>query len=380
LNFRELCELAIKERASDIILSANTPIILRVDGELMQIDALKLTPEDCRNLIESFLDEKQKALLFKRKGVDFSYEIPGLSRFRINVYIQKGTLAATVRPIALNLPKFAELNLPPIVEKLTFSKRGLILITGPAGSGKSTTLAAMIDLINTGRKSHIITLEDPIEFHHENKQSIIEQREIHVDAESFSSALISSLRQTPDVIMIGELRDLETISSAITAAETGHLVFATLHTIDAAQTIHRIIDVFPSGQQAQVRTQLAGSLTAIIAQQLLPIGYKKGRIPAVEVLISNSAIRNLIINNDIRQIPTSIHTGKEEGMQSLNQSLKTLFNKGIISFDIARAFSTSPYDFTNLVLSDLEPVRKKKVFYKNTFKKLFSGFGIIKGK
>ena len=378
LNFRELCEIALNERASDIILSANTPISLRVDGELVQMNNKKLSPEECRGIIESLLTEKQKSILLRRKELDFSYSITGLSRFRVNAYLQKGTLAASVRPIPIFLPKFAELNLPPIIEKLAFTHRGLVLITGPAGSGKSTTLAAMIDLINSKRKCHIITIEDPIEFHHENKQSIVEQREIHVDTESFSAALTSVVRQTPDVIMIGELRDLETISTAITAAETGHLVFGTLHTIDAAQTVHRIIDVFPPMQQAQVRTQLAGALNSVISQQLVPMGYKKGRIPAVEILISTSAIRNLIVNDEVRQIPTAIFTGREQGMQSLNQSLKYLFKKGSISFDVARAYSNAPGEFTNSILADLEPARDRKRDLKKAFKNLFSKIKFFK--
>ncbi|OGF44301.1 MAG: hypothetical protein A2452_05770 [Candidatus Firestonebacteria bacterium RIFOXYC2_FULL_39_67] len=380
LNFRELCEIALNERASDIILSANTPISLRVDGEVVQMNKKKLSPEECRNIIESLLTEKQKSILLRRKELDFSYSITGLSRFRVNAYLQKGTLAASIRPISIFLPKFSKLNLPPIIEKLAFTHSGLILITGPTGSGKSTTLAAMIDLINSRRKCHIITIEDPIEFHHENKQSIVEQREIHVDTESFSAALTSVVRQTPDVIMIGELRDLETISTAITAAETGHLVLSTLHTIDAAQTIHRIIDVFPPMQQTQIRTQLAGALNSVISQQLVPRGYKKGRIPAVEILISTSAIRNLIVNDEVRQIPTAISTGKEQGMQSLNQSLKALLKKGFINFDIARAYSNSPTEFTNSILADLEPSLKKKPNLKYILKNLLYRLKIIKNR
>ena len=371
LNFAEICEAALTERASDIILSANTPISFRVDGEVVQMNNKKLSSEECRELVESLLTEKQKSILLRRKELDFSYSLSGLSRFRVNAYLQKGTLAASIRPIPVFLPKFSELNLPSIIEKLAFTHRGLVLITGPAGSGKSTTMAAMIDLINSRRKCHIITIEDPIEFHHENKQSIVEQREIHVDTESFSSALTSVVRQTPDVIMIGELRDLETISTAITAAETGHLVFGTLHTIDAAQTVHRIIDVFPPMQQSQIRTQLAGALNSVISQQLVPLGHNKGRIPAVEVLIATSAVRNLIINDEVRQIPTMISTGKEQGMQSLNQSLKSLFKKGAISFDVARAFSNFPTEFTNSILADLEPdYRRKKGILKRLLNKL----------
>jgi len=369
LNFRELCETAVRERASDIIISTNSPISFRIDGDVVQLDEKKLNGEETRELIESIFDKEQKVLFHKNKEVDFSYDIEGLCRFRINAYMQKSTVAASIRPIPHILPKFSELNLPAVIEKLANTQRGLILVTGPAGSGKSTTLAAMIDLINSKRKSHIITIEDPIEYRHENKLSIVEQRELHTDTHSFADAIKSVVRQSPDVIMIGELRDLDTISIAVTAAEMGHLVLATLHTIDAAQTIHRITDAFPAAQQSQIRIQLAGALQAIIAQQLIPRDMEKGRVPAVEVMISTSAIKNLIIGNDARQIYTAIHTGREFGMQSFIQSLKALYNSGKISFDNARQYSNSPTEFTTAVLADLDPAahRYDKKGIKNRF-------------
>ncbi len=371
LNFRELCETAVRERASDIIISTNSPISFRIDGDVVQLDGKKLNSEETRELIESIFDTEQKAAFNRNKELDFSYDIKGLCRFRINAYMQKSTVAASIRPIPHILPNLSELNLPDIIEKLADTQRGLILVTGPAGSGKSTTLAAMLDLINSRRKSHIITIEDPIEFRHENKLSIVEQRELHTDTHSFADAIKSVVRQSPDVIMIGELRDLDTISTAITAAEMGHLVLATLHTIDAAQTIHRITDAFPPTQQFQIRIQLAGALQAIIAQQLIPKDGQKGRIPAVEVLISTSAIKNLIISNDARQIYTAIHTGKEYGMQSFVQSLKNLYKRGIISFDNARKYSHSPAEFTTAVLAELDPACKKK--HKKGIKRLVKG-------
>lgn len=373
MNFNELCETAVKEKASDIIISANSPICLRIDGEVVQLNSNKLDAGETQELVESVFDTAQKTAFHRRKDLDFSYEIKGLCRFRVHAYMQKSTVAATVRPIPYALPRMSELNLPPIIEKLADTQRGLILVTGPAGSGKSTTLATIVDIINTDKKSHIITIEDPIEYRHENKMSIVEQRELHTDTRSFAEAIKSVVRQSPDVIMIGELRDLDTISTAITAAETGHLVLATLHTIDAAQTINRIIDVFPSGQQSQIRTQLSGALHAIIAQQLIPRDNRKGRVPAVEVLVATPAVRSIIANNDTRQINTAIYTGKEFGMQSFTQSLKALYKKGVISFDSAKKFSHSPGELTSAVLADLEvPLQKKKSKgFKNILKGLF---------
>jgi twitching motility protein PilT len=356
----ELLELALKRNASDLIITANSPPILRINGDVIQTELDKLSPKDTKSLINEILDEEQKQIFARRKELDFSYEIPKLSRFRVNVYLQKGTIAATIRPIPLHVPDLYTLNLPPAVEELAFRPRGLILVTGPAGSGKSTTLAAMIDLINRKRKCHIITIEDPIEYLHENKLSVIEQRELHVDTESFASALKHVVRQSPDVIMVGEMRDLETISTAITAAETGHLVLGTLHTIDATQSIHRIVDVFPPSQQSQIRIQFAGALQGIIAQQLLPKANKTGRIPAVEILISTPAIRNLIVNNDIHQIPLLIHTGKDVGMKTLNQSLRELYRKKLITYETAISCATNLNEFKRLIRSDLEKYKKRK--------------------
>ncbi len=348
MKIQNLLLLCVEKHASDLILTANTPPIIRKDGEVIRTDFEPLTPEKVQELVKSLLTPEQVKEFALKKDLDLSMEIKGISRFRINVYYQKGTMAAALRIVPLEVPTIEGLNLPPILKKLALLPRGLILVTGPAGSGKSSTLAAMIQYINSNKRCHIITIEDPIEYMHENDLSIVEQRELNIDTDSFADALKHVVRQSPDVILVGEMRDLDTISTAITAAETGHLVLATLHTIDAPQTVHRIIDVFPGNQQEQIRTQFAGSLAAIISQQLLPSAAGKGRVPAVEILINTPGIRSQIMHNDIQQIPLHIHTGKDAGMITMNQSLKRLVEEGKIKLETAAARSSSPLEFTEM--------------------------------
>ncbi len=355
MKIQNLLLLCVEQHASDLILTANTPPIIRKDGEVIRTDFPPLTPEKVQELVKSLLTPEQIKEFAQKKDLDLSIEIKGVSRFRINVYYQKGTMAAALRIIPLEVPTIEGLNLPPILKKLALTPRGLILVTGPAGSGKSSTIAAMLRYINANKRCHIITIEDPIEYMHESELSIVEQRELSVDTDSFADALKHVVRQSPDVILVGEMRDLETISTAITAAETGHLVLATLHTIDAPQTVHRIIDVFPGDQQEQIRTQFAGSLAGIISQQLLPSADGKGRVPAVEILINTPGIRAQIMHNDIQQIPLHIQTGKEYGMISMNQTLKRLVQDGKVKLEVAASRTSSPAEFTEMLIRKVKP-------------------------
>ncbi|MEI7903798.1 MAG: type IV pilus twitching motility protein PilT [Candidatus Firestonebacteria bacterium] len=350
MKIKDLLQLCIDKKASDLIITANTPPILRKDGEVIRADHEALTPAKTKELIEELLSVANKEAFVKEKELDFSFEFPGVSRFRVNVYLQKSTMAATFRAVPLEVPTLASLGLPPVLKEIAAMPRGLVLVTGPAGCGKSSTLAAIINHINKTRKCHIITIEDPIEFIHKNLESIIEQRELNIDTDSFVGALKHVVRQSPDVILVGEMRDLETITTAVTAAETGHLVLGTLHTIDAPQSVSRIVDVFPTGQQEQIRTQFAGSLLAVISQQLLPRKDGEGRVPAVEVLINTPGIRAQIMHNDIHQIPLHIHTGRDVGMISMNRSLKALVDKGIVDLEVAANRSYSPTEFKRLFL------------------------------
>jgi twitching motility protein PilT len=292
-----------------------------------------LTPESTKNLAAEILSQEQLSLLEEEGQVDLSLSLAHIGRFRINVFKQRGSVGLAIRLIPYKIPPFEELNLPPVIRTLAEKESGFILVTGPAGSGKSTTLAAMIDIINSQRSCHIITLEDPIEFLHSHKKSIVNQREIKTDSQSFSAALRAALRQDPDVILVGEMRDLETISIALTAAETGHLVLSTLHTKSAPQSIDRIIDVFPPHQQQQVRIQLANTLVGVVSQRLLPRVDKQGLIPAVEVMISTPAIKNLIREGKTHQIYSSIQTGSKYGMQTMESSIQDLFERGLIGPD-----------------------------------------------
>ncbi|MCK8058906.1 MULTISPECIES: type IV pilus twitching motility protein PilT [unclassified Fusibacter] len=325
MTILDVLEQAINRKASDVHITVASPIIIRVNGELMHLNEEKLKPEDTNELVTQMMSTSQLAKLKELGEFDFSYSNPGLGRFRVNVYRQRGTYSAAIRVVALTIPSMHDLSLPPIMKTLTEKRRGLILVTGPTGSGKSTTLAAMIDTINQTRHEHIITVEDPIEYLHKHSGSMVNQREIGQDSHSFSNALRSALRQDPDVILVGEMRDLETISTAITAAETGHLVFSTLHTIGAAKTIDRVIDVFPPHQQQQIRVQLASVLEAVVSQQLLPKANGLGRVVALEIMVATPAIRNLIREGKTHQIQTVIQTGSKMGMQTMDASLLELY-------------------------------------------------------
>jgi twitching motility protein PilT len=331
-----LLEEVIKKKASDLHLQVGLAPMLRVDGSLVAVHGTDaLTEETIESLIFAILDEDQKQILLKDKEFDFRFAFGDLGRFRVNAFHERGNLAAALRLIPNEMMTIEQLGLPPVVNKFADYPRGLVLVTGPTGSGKSTTLAAMIHKINNERASHIITIEDPIEFTHKSQKSVIVQREVHYDTYSFSAALRSSLREDPDVVLIGEMRDLETIAAAITIAETGHLVFATLHTNSAAQSIDRMIDVFPPHQQPQIRAQLANILMAICSQRLVPtIGG--GRVAAAEILVATPAVRNIIREGKSHQLEAVIQTGAEFGMQSMDKTLVNLIHNGTISYDEAR--------------------------------------------
>lgn len=321
----------IEQGGSDLHLSAGCKPLMRVHGELVEIKYQTLTDELLRTLLFEIIDEKSKKEFLEKKDLDFAYEIKGLARFRANYFFQKRGIGAVFRQIPAKILSIEELGLPPQILKFADLSRGLVLVTGPTGSGKSTTLAAIIDYINRKRHDHILTIEDPIEFVHVNKGCLVNQREVGNHTASFASALRAALREDPDVILVGEMRDLETIELAITAAETGHLVFGTLHTNSAAKTIDRIIDAFPAGQQAQIRTMLSESLKGVVAQQLLKRCDKPGRVAALEILFVNSAVANLIREGKTFQIPSVIQTGKNEGMQLMDQAIMDLLMQKIVS-------------------------------------------------
>ena len=349
MDLQMILKAASEKKVSDLHITEGSVPIVRIDGRLIPLsDFPKLEKEDCKRLVYGILNDKQKATFERDLELDFSLEIPGLNRFRVNVHMQRGSVEAAFRLVSLRIKSIEELGLPPIVSELCRKTQGLILVTGPTGVGKTTTLAAMIDLINNERQAIIIVIEDPIEFVHTNKRSIVKQREVHADTRSFAKALTHVLRQDPNVIVVGEMRDLETISTTLTAAETGHLVLATLHTPDASQTIDRIVDVFPPYQQQQVRIQLASSLQGVVSQQLLPRIDRSGRILATEIMIASSAIRNLIREHQTEQLLTHLQTGFQFGMHTMDKSLKTLFQKGVISEDIFRTYVRYPEEARNL--------------------------------
>lgn len=349
----ELLEDAVGKGASDIHISANLPPVFRVDGKLIRTNMEALTAENVETLVFPILNNEQRRKLEQEWELDLSYGIHGLGRFRVNVYKNNGTYAAAFRTINTQVPSFETLGLPPVVKKITERPRGLILVTGPTGSGKSTTLASMIDHINETRNEHILTIEDPVEFVHKSKKSVVHQRELGQDTRSFANALKSALREDPDIILVGEMRDLDTISLAITAAETGHLVMGTLHTSSASQTIDRIIDVFPQGQQQQIRIMLSNSLCAVFSQTLLPKlaenGEKKGRVMAQEIMVVNGAIANLIREGKTSQMYSAIQTGAQHGMQTLETALANLYKKGLISAEDALAKSSRPDELKRLI-------------------------------
>jgi len=334
-SIKEILAKAVEIGASDVHLTVFRPPVYRVNGKLISLsEDEQLSNEDTQRLgAEMIPSPKVKQYLDENGQVDFSNAIQGVGRFRINIYVQRGSYAAAIRLIPFNIPPLDSLGLPPVVRELAIKDRGLVLVTGSTGSGKSTTLAAMIDLLNHTKSNHIITLEDPIEYLHRHNSCIINQREVGTDTGSFALALRAALRQDPDIILVGEMRDLETISTAVTAAETGHLVLATLHSSSAAQTVERIVDVFPPHQMAQIRTQLSATLQGIISQQLIPRVDSKGRALACEIMVATPAIRNLIRENKSHQIYSSIQTGAAQGMVTMEKSLKSLYQKGLISLE-----------------------------------------------
>jgi len=323
--------------------------MIRKRGQLQALDYPPLTPQVTRETIYSFLTNDQRKKLENDLQVDLSYSIPGRARFRVNAYFQRASLAAAFRLIPTEMPRFESLGLPAAIREFTKKPRGFVLVTGPTGSGKSTTLASMIDLINRERHDHIMTVEDPIEFLHRHQSCIVNQRELGADAESFALALKAALRQDPDVILVGEMRDLDTISTALTAAETGHLVFATLHTQDAAQTIDRVVDVFPPTQQHQVRMQLSVTLQGIVTQQLLPTADGRGRTVACEVLVPTPAVRNLIREGKTHQIYSALQTGGAHGMQTMDAALAQLVRERKITRELAEARSSTPQELRRLM-------------------------------
>jgi twitching motility protein PilT len=350
IDFADLLLEVVDRRASDLHITAGAPPMVRVRGRLAAVDGYPtLTPTDTREIIYSILSNDQRQRLETNWQLDFAYQVPGRARFRVNAYFQRAALGAAFRLIPFEIAPLDSLGLPPAVKEMANRPRGLVLVTGPTGSGKSTTLASLIDVINEQREEHIMTIEDPIEFLHRHKKCIVNQRELGSDATTFAEALKAALRQDPDVILVGEMRDMETIGTAITAAETGHLVFATLHTQDTPQTVDRIVDVFPAAQQGQVRVQLAVGLQGIVTQQLLPTADGSGRCVAAEVLVPTPAVRNLIREGKTHQIYSVLQTGGAQGMQTMDAALAGLVRGGRITRQLAESRSSTPDELRRLL-------------------------------
>ena len=346
----DLLKTLVEKHGSDLHIATDTPPQIRVHGELERLPLTVLTPAETKQLVYSVLTDGQKKRFEESNELDFSFGIKGLARFRCNVFMQRGAVGAVYRLIPEKVPEFADLGLPAVLAQLADRPRGLVLVTGPTGSGKSTTLAAMLNKINAERHGHILTIEDPIEYIHPHKNCLVNQREVHSDTQSFTAALRAALREDPDIVLIGEMRDLETVESALKIAETGHLTFGTLHTNSAAQTINRIIDIFPSGQQSQIRTQLSLVLEGIVCQALLPRADGKGRVVSLEILVPNSAIRNLIRDDKIHQIYGSMQAGQEKlGMQTANQSLASLYMKRTITLETALMSSSNRDELQDMI-------------------------------
>jgi twitching motility protein PilT len=348
-DFADVLLEVLRLKASDLHLTAGSPPMVRQKGRLGALDYPALSPQQTREIIYSILTNDQRKKLENEWQIDFAYSIPGQGRFRVNAYFQRASLGAAFRLIPNEMPALDELGLPPVLRDFTKKPRGFVLVTGPTGSGKSTTLAAMLDVINKERHEHIMTIEDPIEFLHRHQNCIVNQRELGADAQSFALGLKAALRQDPDVILVGEMRDLETIATALTAAETGHLVFATLHTQDTAQTVDRIVDVFPPAQQHQVRVQLSVSLQGIVTQQLLPTADGQSRVCATEILVPTPAVRNLIREGKTHQIYSALQTGGAHGMQTMDAALVDLVRRQKITRELAEARSSSPEELRRLM-------------------------------
>ncbi len=348
MELADLLKIAVARRASDLHLKVGSPPVLRIDNRLVPLNEMpRLTQDIVVTMAAGVMNAKQRERFKDQNGADLAYSVPALGRFRVNVFQQRGMVGIVLRVIPLKIQTITELNLPPVLEKLALEPRGMILVTGTTGSGKSSTLAAMIDHINCLRSGHILTIEDPIEFLHRDKKCLVNQREVGVDALSFSEALRSALRQDPDIILVGEMRDYETISTAILAAETGHLVMSTLHTLDATETVNRIISVFPPYQQKQIRLQLAAVLRGVISQRLIPRADGKGRVPAVEVLVTTATVRESIVDADkTRTLRDVIAAGVSQyGMQTFDQSLMALYTRGLITYEEALHWCSNPEDF-----------------------------------
>src|SRR5687767_5860958 len=346
----DLLKTTVELNGSDLHITTASPPQVRVHGHLQKLPLPEMTPSETKQLVYSVLTDAQKKRFEESMELDFSFGIRGLARFRCNVFSQRGAVGAVYRLIPENIRSFQDLGLPAVLATLAERPRGLVLVTGPTGSGKSTTLAAMIDKINQERHDHILTIEDPIEYIHPHKNCLVNQREVHSDTYSFTAALRAALREDPDIVLIGEMRDLETVEAALKIAETGHLTFGTLHTNSAAQTINRIIDIFPSGQQAQIRTQLSLVLEGIVCQALLPRADGKGRVVSLEILVPNSAIRNLIRDDKVHQIYGAMQAGQEKlGMQTANQSLATLYMKRLITLETAMSSSSNKDELQDMI-------------------------------
>ncbi|QMT33293.1 type IV pilus twitching motility protein PilT [Conchiformibius steedae DSM 2580] len=342
MQITDLLAFGVKNKASDLHLSAGLPPMIRVHGDIRRINLPEMSSEDVGNMISSVMNDQQRKSYQQNLETDFSFELPSVARFRVNAFNTNRGPAAVFRTIPSKVLTLEELKAPRVFQKIADTPRGLVLVTGPTGSGKSTTLAAMIDYVNQNHPGHILTIEDPIEFVHQSKKSLVNQRELHEHTHSFANALKSALREDPDIILVGEMRDPETIGLALTAAETGHLVFGTLHTTSAAKTVDRIIDVFPAGEKEMVRSMLSESLRAVIAQTLMKTKDGNGRVAAHEILISTAAVRNLIRENKIAQLGSVLQTGQNFGMQTLDQCLQDLVRRGVVSLEAARAKAANP--------------------------------------
>lgn len=351
VHIDELLRLVVEKRGSDLHLAAGVPPVIRVDGQLLATNYEPMNDFEVQRMIYAILTDEQIRSFETEMELDCSYSLKGVSRFRVNIYRDRGACAGAFRVIPSKIPTVRELGLPIVLEELSRRPRGLVLVTGPTGSGKSTTLAAVLGQINNERSTHIITIEDPIEYLHVHRRSLVNQRELGMDTRSFAQALKHSLRQDPDVILVGEMRDLETMALAITAAETGHLVFSTVHTNNAAQSVDRIVDVFPPGQQEQIRIQLSNNLEAIVSQQLLPRAGTQGRVAALEVMIASPAIRNLIREAKAHQITSIIQTSAHLGMQTMDQCLRDYYHRGLITYEEAMARAMNPDELKKMLFS-----------------------------